>query len=179
MNLAVRGTSATEAARQLSLPRQMVHYHVLALERAGFLVPHGEVRRRNMVERRLRSSAKTYLIDPDILAALSPGRRRSPDPATPDALLSLTARIQSEIVAAQSMVSASSLPVLSFSSKIQFSGLEQRQRFSDALGDAVGRVIRSFSQSGGSTAVPPDGGPSVLVLALYPLPLPSLPPSEE
>lgn len=170
MDLAVRGTSATEAARQLGLPRQMVHYHVLALERAGFLVPVGEVRRRNMVERRLRSSAKSYLIAPDILSSLTPGRRRSPDPATAEALLGLTARIQTEVAAAQSEAAGSLLPVLSFVSKIQFSTPDQRMRFTSALGDAVARVIRSFTTSGGDGLPAGDHASFAFVLGLYPLP---------
>ena len=47
MELAIEETSGTEAARQLGLPRQMVSYHVSALEQAGFLVRIGDVRRRN------------------------------------------------------------------------------------------------------------------------------------
>jgi DNA-binding transcriptional ArsR family regulator len=169
MNLAVGGTSATEAARKLGLPRQMVHYHVLALERAGLLIPLNEVRRRNMVERRVQSSAKSYLIDPDILGALSPGRRRFPDPATPEALLRLTAKVQTDLSRLAASPPATPLPVLSLSSRIHFSSDEQRAGFVRALGDAVSGTIRDFAAS---AADPPTaaGEASTLVLALYPLP---------
>lgn len=173
MDLAVRGTSATEAARKLGLPRQMIHYHVLALERAGFLVSLGEVRRRNMVERRLRSTAKSYLIAPDILGSLAPGRRRSPDPSTAEALLGLTARIQTELSAARSEAPDRPLPVLSFSCKLNFSSTDQRERFTRDLGESIAQVVRSHAISSSTPAAEPTLH-FALVLGLYPLPRPSL-----
>ncbi|MEO8294245.1 MAG: helix-turn-helix domain-containing protein [Gemmatimonadota bacterium] len=172
MNLAVDGTSATEAARQLGLPRQMVHYHVIALERAGLLTPQIEVRRRNMVERRLQTSARSYLIAPDILGNLDPGRRRAPEPVTAAALLALTARIQRDVSPTLTASSPGSSPsVLSFSSKLQFFSDEQRSSFVSALSDAVAKTIRAFTGSS-SERRPENLTPFSLVLGLYPLPHP-------
>jgi len=169
MELAIEETSGTEAARQLGLPRQMVNYHVTALEKAGFLVRVGDVRRRNMVERRLRSSARSYLISPDILGSLSGARRRPPDPASRSALLSLTARIQSELGATSHTQPGTTAgpPVLSYSSKLQFSSDDSRTAFIRALGESLVAIVRDFSapiQAGGSKQ---QYG---LLLGLYPLP---------
>ena len=165
MELAIEGTSGTDAARRLGLPRQMVNYHVLALERAGFLVRIGEVRRRNMVERRVRASARSYVISPDVLGPLSAARRRPPEPSSSAGLLSLTARVQSDL---QSSPPGSS--VLSLSTKIRFSTDELRERFIRSIGDAVVQVIRAFSRSG--NAPEREGVPYGLILGLYPLPHP-------
>jgi DNA-binding transcriptional ArsR family regulator len=171
MELAIEETSGTEAARQLDLPRQMVNYHVSALERAGFLVRVGDVRRRNMVERRLRSSARSYLISPEILGRLSGAKRRIPDPASPSALLALAARVQNELSSSlSSATQPDQLPALSFSSKLHFSDDESREAFIRALGESVVGVVRTFS-----APIDPTGGtqPFALMLGLYPLPQPS------
>lgn len=165
MELAVESTSATEAARRLSLPRQAVNYHVVALERAKFLVFAGEIRRRNMAERRLRASARSYLIAPEVLGALSPGRRRATRPDSPQALLSLTARIQSDVSA---ILATPAAPVLSFTSKLRFPDAAGREAFSRALGQAVTQLIREHGLLGGTLREAVEE--SALALALYPLP---------
>jgi DNA-binding transcriptional ArsR family regulator len=165
MELAIEETSGTEAARRLGLPRQMVSYHVSALERAGFLVRIGDVRRRNMVERRVRASARSYLISPDILGSLSGARRRLPDAASRSALLSLTARVQSEL--GSTLTQRATLPALSLSSKLQFANDDSRAAFIRALGESVVAVVRDYS-----APLMAGGGLQQygLVLGLYPLP---------
>lgn len=168
MELAIEETSGTEAARHLGLPRQMVNYHVSALERAGFLVRVSDVRRRNMVERRLQSSARSYLISPDILGRLSGAKRRFPDPASPSALLALAARAQNDLgTSLLSPTQPDPLPALSFSSKLHFADDESREAFIRALGESVVAVVRKFSSPMDSTRGTPQFG---LMLGLYPLP---------
>ena len=168
MELAIEETSGTEAARQLGLPRQMVNYHVSALEQAGFLVRIGDVRRRNMVERRLRSSARSYLISPEILGRLSGARRRIPDQASPTALLSLAARVQNDLAASLSIASGPHrLPALSLYSKLQFPDSNSRGAFIRALGEAVVTVVREYSTPGVGADESQKYG---LLLGLYPLP---------
>ena len=170
MELAIEETSGTEAARRLGLPRQMVNYHVSALETAGFLVRVSDVRRRNMVERRLRTSARAYLISPDILGPLSGARRRAPDPATRTALLSLAARVQRDLGSSSRRREPTESPALSFSSKVHFSSASSRGDFIRALGESVVAVIREFSAPTVEDRAAPE--PYGLVLGLYPLPHP-------
>lgn len=171
MELAIEETSGTDAARRLGLPRQMVNYHVSALEKAGFLVRVSDVRRRNMVERRVRASARAYLISPDILGSLSGARRRPPDPATRTALLSLAARVQRDLGSSSGRRDPNDPPALSFSSKLHFSSASSRGDFIRALGEAVVAVIREFSAP--TVDGRGDSQPYGLVLGLYPLPYPS------
>ena len=167
LELAIEETSGTEAARSLGLPRQMVNYHVSALEKAGFLIRIGAVRRRNMVERRLQSSARGYLISPDILGRLSGARRRIPDQASTTALLSLAARVQSELGGALHPEGAPAPPSLSFSSKLSFPSDDARREFTRALGESVVSVVREFSGPADNAGRTQQYG---LVLGLYPLP---------
>ena len=174
MELAIEETSGIQAARHLGLPRQMVNYHVSALERAGFLIRIGDVRRRNMVERRLQSSAKSYLISPEILGRLSGARRRAPDPSSPDALISLTARVQNDL--GTSVTGPDQRPTFSLFSKLQFHhDAEDRDAFIRAVGESIVAIIRRFA--------PPVGGADHtskygLMLGLYPLPQSSIPPPD-
>jgi DNA-binding transcriptional ArsR family regulator len=168
MELAIEETSGTEAARRLGLPRQMVNYHVTALEKAGFLVPAGLIRRRNMVERRLRTSARSYLISPDILGRLSGARRRGTSPASATALLALAARLQSDLgTSLRNVPGPAAPPTLSFSSKIHFADDAARRDFVRELGESVGAVVREYSAPVKSDQ---PASPFVLVLGFYPLP---------
>ena len=177
MELAIEETSGTQAARHLGLPRQMVNYHVSALERAGFLVRIGDVRRRNMVERRLQASARSYLISPQILGNLSGARRRAPDTTAPEALLSLTARVQDDVGAGlpRDKSDARQQPAFSLFSKLHFADSENRGAFTRALGEAIVTIIRRFSP-GVSGAE--QGERYGLLLGLYPLPQPTSQPPE-
>ena len=61
--------AATSLARRLDLPRQKVNYHPRALERAGLVELVKERRRRGLVERRLRATARAWVIEPALLAS--------------------------------------------------------------------------------------------------------------
>jgi DNA-binding transcriptional ArsR family regulator len=62
--------SAAGLARRLRLPRQKVNYHVRELARARFLERAGQRRRRNMIERRFRTTAQGYILSPELLGRL-------------------------------------------------------------------------------------------------------------
>jgi DNA-binding transcriptional ArsR family regulator len=178
MELAIEETSGIQAARHLGLPRQMVNYHVSALERAGFLIRVGDVRRRNMVERRLRSSARSYLISPEILGRLSGARRRTPDPASPDALISLTARVQNDLGPSLGapVTGPDQRPTFSLFSKLHFrDDPDDRSAFLRALGESIVAIIRRFSPPAGVADPSQKYG---LMLGLYPLPQSSTPPPD-
>lgn len=168
LELAIDSTSATEVARHTGLSRQVIHYHLVALESAGFLVPAGSVRRRNMMERRVTSSARSYLIGPEVLGAVGAHRRRAGDPGTPAALQALAARMQADAARAPAAPpSDPSPPFLTLSTKLRFADAEQHRQFSALLGTAVREALKAVPQS---SAQPGSGQAFGLVLSLYPLP---------
>jgi len=57
--------SASGLARRLGLPRQVINYHVKALEDAGVVQFVAERPRRGMKERLMRATARSYLISPE------------------------------------------------------------------------------------------------------------------
>ncbi|GII67415.1 transcriptional regulator [Sphaerisporangium krabiense] len=61
--------SASELAREFGLTRQKVNYHLRRLEDAGLIELAEERRRRGFVERVMRATAGSYVVDPSLLAA--------------------------------------------------------------------------------------------------------------
>jgi len=62
--------SATSVAHELRLSRQLVNYHVRALERAGLVEEVERRQRRGLEERIVRATASHFLISPDALGTL-------------------------------------------------------------------------------------------------------------
>ena len=62
-----QATSAAEIARHVDLPAQKVNYHVRTLVDAGLLVSAGHRTHRNLVERRYRATARSYVILPEVM----------------------------------------------------------------------------------------------------------------
>src|SRR5271168_5180745 len=62
--------SASGLARRFRMPRQKMNYHVRELARTHFLERAGQRRRRNMIERRYRTTAQGYILSPELLGRL-------------------------------------------------------------------------------------------------------------
>jgi DNA-binding transcriptional ArsR family regulator len=60
--------SAVVVAGEFGLPRQRVNYHLRALEAAGVLELVEERPRRGCTERVLRTTARAFIVDPDVIA---------------------------------------------------------------------------------------------------------------
>jgi DNA-binding transcriptional ArsR family regulator len=165
--------SAAGLARRLRLPRQKVNYHVRELARAHFLERAGQRRRRNMVERRFRTTARGYILSPDLLGRLGLPREQAEDAFSAAALLGLMARGQSELGRAsrEAAEKGKRLATLSVSSELRFESAEQRARFAAELRrvvvDVIGRHASPYAREDGSAA---PGRPYRLVLGCYPIP---------
>ena len=75
--------SATSVAQELELPRQRVNYHVRELEREGLLSHIEDRRRGNCLERVVRATARTFVVDPALLR-LGPVGLDAPPPGIDD-----------------------------------------------------------------------------------------------
>lgn len=62
--------SASGLARKLNLPRQQVNYHLRELEKRELVEFVEERRKGNCLERRVRATARQYVISPDALGKL-------------------------------------------------------------------------------------------------------------
>jgi DNA-binding transcriptional ArsR family regulator len=67
--------SAVVVAGELGLPRQQVNYHLRTLESAGFLELVETRARRGCTERVLQTSARAFIVDPQVIGPAPPASR--------------------------------------------------------------------------------------------------------
>jgi DNA-binding transcriptional ArsR family regulator len=171
LTLALQPASATDLGARLDLPRQRVNYHVRELYRLGLLKRAGRRRKRNMFEQRYVASAKGYFLSPELLGAALADWRAVTDVGSAAYLLALSAQMQADLARAarRALAAKRPLPTLSIKSQFRFESLEQRERFTRELKDAVVTVIARFtspnlSADGKSGA----GHPHRVVIGCYP-----------
>ncbi len=176
MREASAASSAAEIARRMGLPAQKVNYHVRTLVDAGLLVPAGERRRRNLVEKLYRATARSYVLLPRVLGPVSAEDARVADAFSAAHLLQLTAALQGELgeALAEGQERDAPVPTLSLDAELRFRSPDQRAAFAEAVQQAVTEVIAGFTEP----AMEPDGQPAPgrpyrLVLGCYPLARPS------
>jgi DNA-binding transcriptional ArsR family regulator len=172
-------STAAEIARRLGLPAQKVNYHVRTLAEAGFLEAVAEGRKRNLLEKRYRASARSYVLLPQVLGGMSAGADERPpteaDRFSAAYLMSLSARLQRELAVwlVADEADQRRVPTLSLEAELRFTSAEQRAAFGEALQAAVVEVVRAHTapardEKGGSR----PGRPYRLVLGCYPIPDP-------
>lgn len=165
--------SAAGLARRFHLPRQKVNYHVRELARARFLERAGQRRRRNMIERRYRTSAQGYILSPDLLGHLGLPRGQAEDAFSAAYLLGLMSLAESELGRAtrEAGQQGKRLSTLSLNSELRFESPEQRAQFAEELRRAVTEVVARHSSPhtlADGTAGP--GRPYRLIFGCYPMP---------
>lgn len=135
--------SAGALATRLGLPRQKINYHLKALETVGLV---HEVQRRlwgGLTERRLRASARAYLIAP---AAMGPV---AADQTSDTSLLSIGARLIRDVAALLSLSRSSGkrLATTSTDIEIAFRSPADRDAFQVELQDAIASVTAKYHAS--------------------------------
>ena len=142
--------SAAGAARRLSMPRQLVNYHLRELEKAGLVTFVEERRKGNCIEKLMRATASSYLMTPGLLGDLTP----QPDPAKPYRYETLAA------VAARTIVDLGEIrhrrekmekppATLSLSAEICFRSASARAEFAEELTVAFRELVAKYNHPGG------------------------------
>jgi len=165
--------SASGLARRFHMPRQKMNYHVRELARAHFLERAGQRRRRNMIERRYRTTAQGYVLSPELLGKIGLPGEHAEDVLSAAYLLGMMAVAQAELARASREAAAQRkrLTTLSVSSELRFESAEQRARFAAELRrsviDVIGRCASPHTMADGSVGA---GRPYRLILGCYPVP---------
>lgn len=186
---AQRPVSAAEVARRIGETPQKVNYHVGTLADAGFLRLEGERRKRNLVERRYRATARHYAFSPDVLGSLGPSASgvSGADAFSAARLLGLTALVQEELGAVLRQAAAETatawadagsagagdgsapeaaageVPTLSLDAEVRFRSAGERARFAEEVQRAVVDVAARYAGGGHDRTYR-------LVLGCYPVP---------
>ncbi|MFJ1756972.1 ArsR/SmtB family transcription factor [Kitasatospora sp. NPDC088134] len=172
--LAEPGSAAMLAAR-LGLPRQKVNYHLKELERHGLVELVEERRKGNVTERVYRATARSYVISPVALAAVSPDPARSPDQLSARWLLALGSRLVQEVGTLLTGAARARQRVASFGidAQVRFASAADRAAFAEELAQAVTALVGRYHDESA-----PQGRTHRVVVGLHQVPTASAgPPS--
>lgn len=182
LRLAAEPASASSIARALGLPRQKVNYHLRELARARFVRRAGDVKRRNMVERRFVAAARSFVLAPAGLVTATTGKRGAADRASAGYLVTLAGRAQAEAAkaASDSARRGARVATLAMEAAVRFESAPQRARFAAALeravADLIARHASPLERPGGK---PAKGFPFRLTILCHPIPGGAAAPSQE
>ncbi len=161
--------SASSVARALEMPRQRVGYHVRALEGHGLLEHVGDKRRGNCVERLLRATATSYLLDPLVVSGAGADPKKATDRLSSQYLLATAAQLVSDVgrLRARAQEAGRQLPTLTIETDVQFASAADQAAFAEALADSVARLAAQFNKPSAA-----DGRRFRFVIGGHPAPAP-------
>jgi len=139
--------SAVVVAGEFGLPRQQVNYHLRTLEAAGFLELVETRPRRGCTERVLRTSARAFIVDPQVIA-LSPrsgGRRAAArqDRFAADTLVEAASGVVRDVSRMQTRAAAQDARLLTcaIETEVRLASPADFARLSATLATLVARAV--------------------------------------
>jgi DNA-binding transcriptional ArsR family regulator len=162
--------SASGIAGSLGLSRQLVNYHVRALERAGLVAEVGRRQRRGLEERLVRATATHYLISPDALGALGDTPTERSDRFSASYQVAVAARTIREVaqLAALAREAGKRLTTLTLDTSIRFATPARREAFGNELTALIQQLVEKYHDA---NAV--DGRSYRLFAAAHPVAAPA------
>lgn len=138
--------SATSLAARVGLPRQMVNYHLRALEQHGLVELVEERRKGNMNERLMQATAASYVISPAALGLLQPDPSRSPDRLSAFWLLALAARLVRDVGAliTGGNLARKRIATFALDAEVTFASAADRAAFSEELATSVAGLVARY-----------------------------------
>ncbi|MFI5709518.1 ArsR/SmtB family transcription factor [Kribbella sp. NPDC051620] len=161
LDLLQEPASGTQLAAALELPRQRVNYHLRELEKAGLVELVEERQRRGCVERILRATSGSFVVDP---AVMGRAFSRIGDQYAAEHLVEVAAGTVRDVARMQNKADAEGKRLLTFTleASVRFAEPGDLHRFTDALTEAVRQVVETFDN--------PDGRPYRLIAGGHPAP---------
>lgn len=138
--------SAAGLARRLGLPRQRVNYHLRELERGGLVECVEERRKGNCVERRVRATARSFVISPEALGALGATPEAAQDRFSAAYLMSAAAKTIREVASleARARREKKRLATFTIEAELRFASATSRAAFAEELADAVAALAAKY-----------------------------------
>jgi DNA-binding transcriptional ArsR family regulator len=138
--------SATTLAGRVGLPRQLVNYHLRALEQHGLVELVEERRKGNMNERVMQATAVSYVISPSALALVQPDPSRSPDRLSAFWLLALAARLVRDVGAliAGGNLARKRIATFALDAEVRFANAADRAAFAEELATSVSGLVAKY-----------------------------------
>ena len=138
--------SAAGIARKLGWSRQIVNYHLRELEKAGVVTLLEERRKGNCLERVMRRTARSYVIDPAVVGDLGVDPTAMADKLSASYLIAVAARTIKEVASMGREAEAIGkiLPTLTLDSAVRFRSAGERNEFVRELTEELARLIRKY-----------------------------------
>ena len=138
--------SAAGLARQLSLPRQKVNYHLRELEKGGFVELVEERRKGNCVERLYRATARCYVIDPAVLGRLGADPEKVRDRFSSAYLVAVAAKAIRDLAAlrARAETAGKRLVTMTLQTEVRFASAADRAAFAEELAESIARLAAKY-----------------------------------
>ncbi len=157
--------SASGLSRRLGVPRQVLNYHLKALEGAGLVQFVADRPRGGMTERLMRASASSFLISPEVMGAVEPDPKRLQDRFSWAYLIAAAARIVRDlgILRGRADRVAKRLPTYTMETEVRFASAADRDAFTRELTDKVAELAVRYHDERA-----PQGRLFRFVLGAYP-----------
>ncbi len=138
--------SASTLARRLDERRQKINYHLRELEAHGFVELIEEKRKGNCLERIVRATATTYLIDPDVMGTLGDTPEETRDRFSSAYLIATCARMIHDVAEMRRRAAGvgKPLPTLTLQSDVRFRSATERNAFTEELADAFAGLVAKY-----------------------------------
>jgi DNA-binding transcriptional ArsR family regulator len=158
--------SAVGVAKELSLPRQQVNYHIRELERHRLVEPVGQRQKGNCTERLVRATAKSYLVSPEVLGSLGATPEERRDRFSCAYLLSAAARLIRDlaVLAVRARKAEKRLSTLALETEVRFRSAEERNRFAEELANTLAVLAARYHDETAS-----DGRRFRFLVGAYPV----------
>jgi hypothetical protein len=142
-----------------------VNYHLRELERHGLVELIEERRKGNMTERVMQSTARSFVISPEALAAVAPDPARSPDRLSASWLLAVASQLVRDVGTLMKGAARSRQRLATFTmdTEIRFASPDDRAAFAAELTDAVAGLVTKYHDESAS-----GGRDHHLVIAVHP-----------
>ena len=138
--------SASGLARRLRLPRQKVNYHLRELEKAKLVELVEERRKGNCIERIVRATAVSYVIDPAALGKLAADPAKVRDRFSYAYLVAVAVRAIRELAALRvgAEKAGKKLATLTLETELRFASAEARNAFAEELANAIAELTAKY-----------------------------------
>lgn len=135
--------SASGLARRLNLPRQKLNYHLRELESHGFVEMVEERRKGNCVERILRATARSYVLDPATLGKLAADPALVKDRFSSAYQIAVCAKTIRDLATLRERAASAGkkLPTLTLQTEIRLASVKDQVAFATDLTNAISRVV--------------------------------------
>jgi DNA-binding transcriptional ArsR family regulator len=159
--------SAAGLARRLGLPRQQLNYHLRQLEEQGLVEEVGTQQKRGCTERLMQAVARSYLINPATLGAVSLDPGRVPDRMSSAYLVAVAAQAIREVAALRERADRAEkkLPTLTLQAEVRFATPAAQHDFAEELAQELARLIAKYHDEAA-----PRGRRFRVIAGAYPAP---------